>query len=370
MVSKLAPVPGDDGPPAVDPERAGERGSGLIALAQVLEGTVGRLHGTAPAGLAFRRVWHDSRQVGPGDLFVALKGESLDGHDFVAQAFARGASAALVDRAHRDALAPLGRPLIVVRDTLAALHDLATYWRGLYATTVIGITGSIGKSSTKEVVAAVAARRYRTVRNRGSFNNEVGLPLTLLDIRPDTEVAVLEMGGAYAFGEIAELCVMARPRIGIVTNVSHSHLSRMGSLDAIARTKVELPAALPPEGAAILNGDDPRVRAMAAACRCRVLFYGLSDDCDVRALDVQGHGLNGISFRLVLDGRVEHVKLPLLGRHSVHTALAGIAAGSVLGLSIDEILPGFDDPAIQLRLYTLPGVGGALVIDDSYNANP
>jgi UDP-N-acetylmuramoyl-tripeptide--D-alanyl-D-alanine ligase len=178
------------------------------------------------------------------------------------------------------------------------------------------------------------------------------------------------MGGAYAFGEITRLCEMARPKIGIVTNVSHSHLSRMGSLEAIAQTKVELPAALPPDGVAILNGDDHRVRAMAEACRCRVIFYGLAPDCDVRALDVQGHGLSGISFRLVLDNQVQHVRLPLLGRHSVHTALAAIAAGSALGMSIDEILPGFDDPSIQLRLYSLPGVGGSLVIDDSYNANP
>ena len=204
----------------------------------------------------------------------------------------------------------------------------------------------------------------------GYGKTEVAMRAAMLAVLSKKQVAVLEMGGAYAFGEIEELCQMARPRVGIVTNVSHSHLSRMGSLDAIARTKVELPASLPPDGVAILNGDDPRVRAMAEQCRCRVLLYGLAPDCDVRALDVQGHGLNGISFRLVLDGQVEHVHLPLLGRHSVHTALAGIAAGSALGMTIDEILPGFDDPSTQLRLYTLPGAGGSLVIDDSYNANP
>ena len=345
-------------------------GDYMIRLADVLEGTQGRLHGAAPVDLAFGHVRHDSREIAPGDLFIAIPGESSDGHRFVADAFARGAAAAVVDRAHRDELATLGKPLIVVRDTLAALQELATYWRTLVHPILIGITGSIGKSSTKEVVAAVAAQEFRTVRNRGSFNNEIGLPLTLLDIQPDTEVAVTEMGGAYAFGEITQLCQMAKPKIGIVTNVSHSHLSRMGSLEAIAQTKVELPAALPPDGVAILNGDDPRVRAMASACRCRVILYGLAPDCDIRALDVQGHGLSGISFRLVMDNQVQHVRLPLLGRHSVHTALAAIAAGSALGMSIDEILPGFDDPAIQLRLYSLPGIGGSLVIDDSYNANP
>lgn len=349
---------------------AGMNGATMIRLADVLEGTGGRLHGAAPADLSFGHVRHDSREVAPGDLFVAIPGEHADGHAYVASAFACGAAAAVVDRAHRDELAPLGRPLVVVRDTLQALQDLAGYWRTLVDPVVIGITGSIGKSSTKEVVAAVTAQSFRTVRNRGSFNNEIGLPLTLLEIQPETEVAVTEMGGAYAFGEITRLCALARPKIGIVTNVSHSHLSRMGSLEAIAQTKVELPAALPPDGVAILNGDDPRVRAMAGACRCRVILYGLSPDCDVRALDVQGHGLSGISFRLVLDNQVQHVRLPLLGRHSAHTALAAIAAGSALGMSIDEILPGFDDPAIQLRLYALLGWGGALVIDDSYNANP
>src|SRR5579884_614034 len=167
--------------PAQPPPNAGRRRS--IPLDDVLTGTAGRLHGPAAPNLAFQRVWHDSRSVRPGDLFVALKGESQDGHAFVPQAFAGGALAAVVDRAHRDELAALGRPLIVVRDTLAALHDLAAYWRSLFELTLIGITGSIGKSSTKEVVAAVASQRFKTVRNRGSFNNEVGLPVTLMEIR-------------------------------------------------------------------------------------------------------------------------------------------------------------------------------------------
>jgi UDP-N-acetylmuramoyl-tripeptide--D-alanyl-D-alanine ligase len=317
-----------------------------------------------------RRVWHDSRVIEPGDLYVAIVGERLDGHEFVAEAFARGAVAAIVDEAHAATLAELGRPLVVVDDTVAALARLAAYWRGLFDPIVVGITGSIGKSSTKEVVAAILSQRYRTVWSRASFNNEIGLPLTLLGIDPDTEAVVLEMGGAYAFGEITRLCEIARPKIGIVTNVSHSHLARMGSLEAIAQTKTELPAALPLDGVAVLNGDDERVRAMAAATRARTVFYGFGEDCAVRALDVRSHGLEGISFRLVLDGEVNHLHLPLLGRHSAHTALAGIATGWALGMGLDEILSGFDDPAIQLRLYTLPGVNGSLVIDDSYNANP
>ncbi|MBX6342125.1 MAG: UDP-N-acetylmuramoyl-tripeptide--D-alanyl-D-alanine ligase, partial [Thermomicrobiaceae bacterium] len=223
---------------------------------------------------------------------------------------------------------------------------------------------------TKEAIAAVTAQRYRTVKSPGNYNNEIGLPLTLLEITPDTEVVVLEMGGAYAFGEIRQLCAIAHPRIGVVTNVSHSHLSRMGSLEAIAETKVELPESLPEDGVAVLNGDDFRVRAMAERCRARVMLYGLAPDCQVRAEEIESHGLEGISFDLLLHGRRHHVRVPLLGRHSAHTVLAATAVGTTLGLTIDEIVRGFQDPTVQLRLLTLPGVGGSTIIDDSYNANP
>jgi UDP-N-acetylmuramoyl-tripeptide--D-alanyl-D-alanine ligase len=264
----------------------------------------------------------------------------------------------------------VSRPLVVVEDTIAALQRLAAYWRSLYDVRVVGITGSMGKSSTKEVIAAVLAQKFDTVRSRASYNNEIGLPLTLLEITPDTEVVVLEMGGAYRFGEIRELAEIARPDIGIVTNVSYSHLERMGSLEAIAETKVELPESLPPEGAAILNGDDFRVRAMAERTPATVVTYGLAPDVDIRALEVESHGLEGISFRLDFEGKRHSVKVPLLGAHSVHTVLAAIATGQALGMGLDEMLPGFEGPNIQLRLLTVPGWGGSTLVDDTYNANP
>ncbi|MBX6343334.1 MAG: UDP-N-acetylmuramoylalanyl-D-glutamate--2,6-diaminopimelate ligase, partial [Thermomicrobiaceae bacterium] len=169
----------------------------MITLRDVLQGSQGVLRGSADLHTLVRHVRHDSRQIQRGDLFVAVVGERLDGHDFVGQAFERGAAAAMIDRAHVEALADLGRPLVVVDDTVAGLQRLAAYWRGLYDVCVIGITGSIGKSSTKEAIAAVTAQRYRTVKSPGNYNNEIGLPLTLLEITPDTEVVVLEMGGAY-----------------------------------------------------------------------------------------------------------------------------------------------------------------------------
>lgn len=342
----------------------------MITLREVLEGTRGTLRGEASLEMRIPRVWHDSREIEPGDLFVAVRGEQLDGHAFVAQAFNRGAAAALVDRAHVDALADLREPLVVVDDTMAALQRLAGYWRARHDVRVVGITGSLGKSSTKEVVAAVSARRFRTVHSRKSFNNEIGLPLTLLEITPETEVVVLEMGGAYAAGEISSLAEIARPQIGVVTNVSHSHLSRMGSLDAIAATKAELPSSLPEDGVAALNGDDVRVRAMAERCRCRVLFYGLARDCEVRAENIESHGLDGTSLDLIAGESRYHLRVPLLGQHSAHTVLAAVAVGLALGMQVEEMLPGFRDPNVQLRLLTVPTTSGATLIDDTYNANP
>jgi UDP-N-acetylmuramoyl-tripeptide--D-alanyl-D-alanine ligase len=342
----------------------------VITLRDVLEGTQGKLCGDASPELIFSHVRHDSRHIDSGDLFVAIRGANLDGHDYVADARRKGAEGAIVARNRVDSLSGVDMPLIAVDDTLEALQRLAAYWRTLFDIRVIGITGSMGKSSTKEVVASVLAQRFKTVRSRASYNNEIGLPLTLLEINPETEVAVLEMGGAYKFGEISELAQIARPEIGVVTNVSHSHLERMGSLDAIAKTKSELPASLPPEGFALLNGDDFRVRAMAEHARSNVVFYGLAPDCEIRARRVESHGLEGISFLLEMDGEEHHLNVPLIGAHSVHTVLAGIAAGRVLGMGLDEMLPGFEDSTIQLRLLTLPGVNNSTLIDDTYNANP
>ena len=202
----------------------------MIRVHDILAGTHGRLFGSISRNDLLARVVHDSRDVDKGDLFIALKGERTDGHRFVPDALEAGAGAVMVDESwfRRFDLGDL--PVIVVPDTLVALQSLAAYWRSLFSEArVIGITGSIGKSSTKEVISAVLAQRYEVTRSRKSFNNEIGLPLS-----------VLEMGGAYAFGEIGHLAQIARPTIGVVTNGSHSHLGRMGSLDAIAKTKTEL----------------------------------------------------------------------------------------------------------------------------------
>lgn len=342
----------------------------VITLRDALEGTQGKLSGDAPQDLIFGNVCHDSRQVEAGDLFVAIVGENFDGHTFVADARANGATGALVAADRVPDLTDAGLPLIAVDDTVLALQRLAAYWRTMFDVIVVGVTGSMGKSSAKEVIASVLSQRYSVVRARASFNNEIGMPLTLLELTPDTDVAVLEFGGAYRFGEITELAEIARPSIGVVTNVSHSHLQRMGSLEAIAETKTELPRSLPADGFAILNGDDFRVRQMAEQTDARVVFYGLAPDCEVRARDVESHGLDGISFTLEMDGEALLINVPLIGAHSVHTVLGAIAVGRSLGMPLDEMLPGFEDSTIQLRLLALPGINQSTIVDDTYNANP
>jgi UDP-N-acetylmuramoyl-tripeptide--D-alanyl-D-alanine ligase len=239
----------------------------------------------------------------------------------------------------------------------------------LFTPKVIGITGSVGKTSTKEVTAAVLRRRYRTLKNPRSYNNEATLPIALLQMDAGHDVAVLEMG-TFGPGEIALLARIARPHIGIVTNVGPSHLERMGSLEVIAQAKSELVQALPSEGYAILNVDDPRVRAMAGATQARTFFYGLDPQADLWADAIESRGLEGISFRAHHAGESVFLKLPLLGRHSVHTALAATAAGLILDLGWDAIVEGLRDTSTQLRLLAVPGFGGATLIDDTYNASP
>jgi UDP-N-acetylmuramoyl-tripeptide--D-alanyl-D-alanine ligase len=316
---------------------------------------------------SFRRVVTDSRQVERRDLFVALRGEQGDGHSFVQEAVSRGAAGALVQHVPDDL--PDGVAAYVVPDTLAALQRLAAGRRDRIPVEVIGVTGSVGKTTTKEITAAVLSARYRVLKNEANYNNEVGLPLTLLELRREHEKAVLEMG-MYALGEIRLLCQIARPRVGIVTNVGPSHLERLGSLEAITDAKAELVESLPPDGTAILNGDDPRVAPMAHRTSARTLLYGTSPDCDIRGLDVEGRGLEGIAFTLECGGRRTRIQTHLPGRHLLHNALAAAAAGLVEGLAVDEVISALAVAQAPLRLTVHRARCGATVLDDTYNASP
>ncbi|MGQ9765772.1 MAG: UDP-N-acetylmuramoyl-tripeptide--D-alanyl-D-alanine ligase, partial [Anaerolineae bacterium] len=262
--------------------------------------------------------------------------------------------------------------VFIVPDSLAGLQRLAGWWRRKLPAVAVGITGSVGKTSSKEIIANVLSQHYNTLRSTGNLNNEIGLPLTLLQLRPGHERVVLEMG-MYALGEISQLCHLAQPRIGVVTNVGPVHLERLGSIERIAQAKSELPQALPPAeegGIAILNADDPLVLEMAGRTRARVFTYGLSPRADLWADEIIGLGLEGIRFRFHYGEEAFFVKLPILGRHSVHTALRGAAVGLADGLHWSEILAGLHDVRGQLRLMIVPGQRETTLIDDTYNASP
>jgi UDP-N-acetylmuramoyl-tripeptide--D-alanyl-D-alanine ligase len=364
---------------------------------------------TPPLALPATAIGHavlDNRDTTPGDLFVAFAGRHTDGHFFIDDALRRGAQAVICEEQGRAKALAQGALLIdcttgrwetiaalpahyrpalplayVVDNTTEALQKVGAFQRlhrGHPDLRVVGVTGSVGKTSTKEVAATILQQRYRTLNNPGSLNSEQGLPFTLLGLSWQHERAVLEMG-MYDLGEIRTLCTLARPHIGIITNVGPSHLERLGTIERIAQAKSELVEALPAAadgGVAILNWDDELVRPMAAKTNARIFRYGLTPDADLWADEIEGAGLNGIRFRFhycrpgttVVDS--VHVRVPLLGRHSVHTALRGAALGLVEGFSWEEIITGLQRVPGQIRLVMVPGINGCTVIDDTYNASP
>jgi UDP-N-acetylmuramoyl-tripeptide--D-alanyl-D-alanine ligase len=329
--------------------------------------TGGRL--LARSGRPVRGGAVDSRLVAPGAVFVALAGERTDGHAYLADAIARGAAALIVARPVADPAALGDVTVIRVADPLAALGEIAAGWRRRFELLVVGVTGSIAKTSTKEAVAAVLGRRFRTLRNEGNQNNEVGLPLTILRLGPEHEAAVLEMG-MYVGGEIADLARIARPRIGVVTAVQPVHLSRIGSLEAIEAAKGELLEALPPDGAAILNADDPIVRRMGGRSAAASLSYGFAADADIGAEAVESAGTAGMRFILRAGGVRRPVTIPTLGRLSVHNALAGAAVGRATGMSLDDIAAGLAAGWSAPHRVQLVRLAGITLVDDTYNASP
>jgi UDP-N-acetylmuramoyl-tripeptide--D-alanyl-D-alanine ligase len=354
----------------------------MLTLADIFEA----LTSTRPNGaeMPITEAVVDSRLVIPGSMFVAIPGEHVDGHDYIADAFQRGASLALIQheipggyrtlRLGQDPTTAIpteySSPLCLqVENSLVALQDIARFWRRKLELRVIGITGSVGKSTTKEVIAEVLDQRYRTLKSPGNLNNEIGLPLTILKLGRGYERAVLEMG-FYIPGEIAFLCDIALPEIGVVTNIGTVHAERAGSQEEIFQGKSELVKALPGGGVAILNRDDPLVVKMAGMTKARVFFYGLDPDSDLWADEVEGLGLEGIRFRFHYQKEILHVRVPMIGQHSVHTALRAAAVGLADGLTWQEILNGLRQGHAQLRLNAIRSESGALLLDDTYNASP
>ena len=276
----------------------------------------------------------DSRTVGAGELFFAVKGERLDGHDFVAAALEKGALAAVVrrDQLHRFSVSA---SLLAVDDTLIALQTIATAVRKLWGKSLIGVTGSAGKTTTKEAIAHVLASMFRVLKSEGNFNNHFGLPLMLLKLEPEHDLAVIEMGMSHA-GEIRALAKIAFPDIGVVTNVAPVHLEFFDSLAGIARAKYELIESLPSNGTAVLNADDEYVSQFGRDFKGRVIKYGTTIGADVRAENVQSRGAEGSEFDVIVAGTCEHMRLPLVGEHNVLNALAAVSVSIACGMKVTE----------------------------------
>ena len=325
-----------------------------------------------------RQISLDTRSLRPGDLFLAMQGDRFDGHDFVATALSHGAVGAIVRDSYDVrslALKPGSKrtmPFILgVRDPLFAYQQLATHHRSRFDIPVVAVTGSNGKTTTKEMVASVMAHRWKILKTEGNLNNRIGVPQTLFRLNGRHEGAVIEMG-VDNIGQTTRLCEMARPTIGIITNIGPDHLEFFGSMEGSAQAKAELLDLLPPDGTAVLNADDPYYDYLAARARCRVVSFGFSSKADVRAMDVKPDGRNGTIFRLLLPGKVRHtiVHIRVQGGHNVTNALAAGAVGTVLGLPgavIAQGLSRFRPAAMRSQVFVSQGVK---IINDCYNANP
>jgi len=311
----------------------------------------------------------DSRTVRPGELFFAVKGERLDGHDFVLQALEKGAVAAVVNR-QQCARFAANTPLLAVHDALTALQNLATAVRKLWGHPLIGVTGSTGKTTTKEAIAHVLGARRRVLKSEGNFNNHFGLPLMLLKLEPEHDLAAVEMGMSHA-GEIRALAKIAGPEIGVVTNVAAVHLQFFESISGIARAKYELIESLPPGGTAVLNADDEYVSQFGRDFNGKVVLYGTRPAADVRAENIQTCGTQGSEFDLAVAGNArERVHLSLVGRHNVLNALAAVAVGLDQGFSLAEIISALATLAPAEKRGQVLQLGNITIVNDCYNSNP
>ncbi len=338
-----------------------------LSLAQVAEFISGK--GTFDAEAEAVAYSIDSRTLASGELFFAVRGERLDGHDYVEAALNAGAVGAVIAKDQAVWRFSGARNLLLVDDPLAALQALAVAVRRLWGKPLVAVTGSTGKTTTKEAIAHVLASLYRVHKSVGNLNNHFGLPLQLLKLEPEHDIAVLELGMSHA-GEIAALARIAQPDMGVVTNVAPVHLEFFNSVAEIARAKYELIEALPPHGTAVLNADDEYVSGFGRDVRGRVIMYGLHHPADVRGEAVEQRGPEGSYFELVAGDARQRAHVPLVGLHNVYNALAAVAVAMAHGMSLQQAAGALAGLSAGDKRGQMMEVGGATVINDCYNSNP
>lgn len=343
-----------------------------ISLDMVLEATRGRLLAAARAtdGLSFSGVSTDSRTVRAGEIFVALQGERFDGHDFVGDAVKRGATAAIVSKPNVGVDPAPGIALIHVPDTLQAMGRIAAAHRSRFTIPVVAVTGSVGKTTTKDMVAHILSQRFKVLKTEENYNNEIGVPLTALQLEPSHQVAVFELA-MRGPGEVAYLARIVRPTIGVVTNVGVTHIERLGSAQAIAAAKAELLQEMGPDSVAILNADDGNSASLRGAARGKVLTFGIERPADVTARDVRQGETGAANFTIAAGEEQAPVRLAVPGRHNVLNALAAAAAALEAGATVADVRKGLEGAALgKHRLQVLRSARGFTILDDCYNANP
>jgi UDP-N-acetylmuramoyl-tripeptide--D-alanyl-D-alanine ligase len=314
----------------------------------------------------FSGITTDSRKVTKGNLFIPLVGERFDGHDYIEHCLNSGAAVCLTQNPisqHDNASA------ILVEDTAKALRDLAAWHRSKHNIPVVGITGSVGKTSTKDMIACVLSKQYEVLKTQGNFNNEIGLPLTLLQLDKKHEMAVIEMGMS-GFGEISRLTAIAQPQIAVITNIGVSHIEKLGSQQGILKAKLEILEGLKSDGLIVLNGDDPLLRSIDGSLMHRTVYYGMENALDYVANSYESLGESGSQFSIKLDGQTYKVSIPVPGIHNVYNALAAIAIGVEMKIPMDTIIEGIGSYSPGNMRQNIISFKGIKIINDAYNASP
>ncbi|MHB8061859.1 MAG: UDP-N-acetylmuramoyl-tripeptide--D-alanyl-D-alanine ligase [Ruminiclostridium sp.] len=314
----------------------------------------------------FVGVTTDSRKVAKDNLFIPLVGEKFDGHDYIEQCFRAGASVCLTQKPipQQDNAAA-----ILVQDTAKALRDIATWHRNKYNIPVVGITGSVGKTSTKDLISCVLSKHYEVLKTQGNFNNEIGLPLTLLNLNSTHEIAVIEMGMS-GFGEISRLTSIAQPQFAVITNIGVSHIEKLGSAQGILKAKLEILEGLKPEGLVILNGDDPLLQELKGKLNFKTIYYGMHSEFDYVAQDYESLGEAGTRFNIKLGKQTNNVFIPVPGVHNVYNALAAIAVGIEMNMPMKVIIDGIAQYSPGNMRQNIITFNGIKIINDAYNASP
>jgi len=345
-----------------------------FTIRQIIEATKGQLLTNSSINLdaEINGVSTDTRTIKKGELFIPLVGEMFDGHYFVDEAIEKGASAVLIHREDAKFLPELFSEVAVVKvaDTLRALQDLASFQRNRFNIPVVAVTGSNGKTTTKDMIALVLSEKFKVLKTQGNLNNEIGLPLTLLGLEDSHEVAVVEMGMNH-LGEIHRLAEIARPNIGVITNIGVSHIQNLGTRENILKAKMEIFDFFTSEDKAILNGDDEFLSKIANELPYQIKYYGTSDIASIKAQDIKLLGEQGISYNLNIEGEIHPMEIPIPGKHNVYNSLAAAAVGSIMGIAMADIaksLKSYRPGNMRLNIFTTDS--NIKVIDDVYNASP